>query len=218
MRFQIRPIVGAANLALGVERGVHHLGDTVAVHGSEHGGEADAADAAEDDVEGHVDLGVLAPELFRGHVDAAARRNDDAHGLVHHIDALEDVDHGRVVCGGDAQDVDRVHQAVHHAVAALHADDYLTARGREGVVADGRREGVCIGVGGVVAVVFGGGEGVASLAEAGEGDEGACGWEPLAGLEQDIGSIGWLEGEGQAGHGEEVELEDRIRSVLGLGF
>lgn len=142
MRFQIRPIVGAANLALRVDRGVHHLGDAIAVHGSEHGGEADAADAAEDNVEGHVDLGVLAPELLGGNVDAAARRDDDAHGLVHHVDALEDVDHGGVFGGGDAQDVDRVHQAIHHAVAALHADDDLSARGREGVVADGRRDGV----------------------------------------------------------------------------
>lgn len=208
MRFQIRPIVGAANLALGVERGVHHLGDAIAVHGSEHGGESYTADAAEDDVEGHVDLGVLAPELLRGHVDAAARRDDDAHGLVHHVDAFEDVDHGGVLGGGDAQDVDRVHQAVHHAVAALHADDDLATRDREGVVADGRREGVCVGVGGVVAVVFEGGEGVAGMAEAREGDEGACGWEPLAGLEQDVGSVGGLEGEGQAGHGEELEPED----------
>lgn len=55
--------------------------------------------------------------------------------------------------------------------------------------------------------MFGAGEGEAGMTEAGEGDEGACGWEPLAGLEQDVGSVGGLESDGQAGHGEEVEVE-----------
>ena len=45
----------------------------------------------------------------------------------------------------------------------------------------------------VVVVVFGGGEGLAGLAEGGESYEGACGWEPLAGLEEDIGSVSGLE-------------------------
>ena len=65
--------------------GVDHLGETIAVHRSEHRSEADTAHAAEDDVEGHVDL------------DAAARRDDDADDLVDDVDALEHVDGGLIV-------------------------------------------------------------------------------------------------------------------------
>ena len=130
------PVVGAADLVLGVDGGVDHLGDGLAVHGGEHGGEADVADAAEDDVEGHVDLGVLAAELLGGDVDAAARRDDDADGLVDDVDALEDVDGVVVVGDGDAEDVDAVDEAIHDAVAALDADDDLAAGGSEGVIAD----------------------------------------------------------------------------------
>lgn len=168
MHFDGGPVIGAADLVLGVDGGVHHLGDALAVHGGEHGGEADAADPAENDVEGHVDLGVLATELLRRDVDAAARRYDDTDGLVDDVDALEHV-HGVVVVGhGDAEDVDAVHQAVHHAVAALHADDDLAARGRQGVVANGLR---CVGV--VRDGVLVGGEGTAGLAECRECAEGA---------------------------------------------
>ncbi len=78
------------------------------MHRAKHGGQADATDSTEDDVESHVDLGVLAAELLRGDINAAARRDDDAHGLVHDVDALEDVD-GVVVFaidGGDPEHVD----------------------------------------------------------------------------------------------------------------
>lgn len=102
------PILGAADLVLGVDGGVNHLGDALAVHGGEHGGEADVADAAEDDVECHVDLGVLASELLRRDVDAAAGGDDDADGLVDDVDALEDVDGVVVVGDGYAEDVDAV--------------------------------------------------------------------------------------------------------------
>ena len=47
-----------------------HLGETIAVHRTEHRSEADTAHAAEDDVESHVDLGVLTAEFLRSHVDA----------------------------------------------------------------------------------------------------------------------------------------------------
>ena len=162
------PCFGAADLVLGVDGRVDHLGDALAVHGGEHGGEADVANAAEDDVEGHVDLCVLAAELLRRDVDAAARRDDNAHGLVDDVDALEHV-HGVVVVGdGDAEDVDAVHEAVHDAVAALDADDDLAAGRSEGVVADGFR-----GVGVVRGRVLVGGEGAARVAEGGEGAEGA---------------------------------------------
>lgn len=138
------------------------------MHGGEHGGEPDVADAAEDDVERHVDLGILAAELLRRNVDAAAGGDDDADGLVDDVDALEDVDGVVVVGDGDAEDIDAVHEAVHDAVAALDADDDLAARGGEGVVADGLG-----GVGVVGGGVLVGGEGAARLAEGGEGTEGA---------------------------------------------
>lgn len=54
----------------------------------------------------------------------------------------------------------------------------------------------------MVVVVFGGGEGLAGLAEGGESYEGACRWEPLAGLEEDIGSVSGLERKSQARHGD----------------
>lgn len=169
------------------------------MHRAEHGGEADVADAAEDDVERHVDLGVLAAELLRRDVDAAAGGDDDADGLVDDVDALEDVDGGVVVGGGDAEDVDGVDEAVHHAVPALHADDHLAAGGGERVVTDGFDGGV--GGVGVGVGVLGGGEGEAGLAEGGEGDEGSGWGEPLAGLEEDVGPIGGLKRERQARHG-----------------
>lgn len=78
------------------------------MHGGEHGGEADVADAAEDDVESHVDLGVFPAELLRSDVDAAAGGDDNADGLVDDVDALEDVDGVVVVGDGDAEDVDAV--------------------------------------------------------------------------------------------------------------
>jgi hypothetical protein len=53
---------------------------------------------------------------------------------------------------------------------------------------------VVVGSGGVV--VFGGSEGEASLTKGGESHESACRWEPLAGLEKDIGSVGGLERDG----------------------
>lgn len=53
------------------------------------------------------------------------------------MDALEDVDGVVVVGGGDAEDVDRVHEAVDDAVAALDADDELAGGGGEGVVPEG---------------------------------------------------------------------------------
>lgn len=42
------------------------------------------------------------------------------------------------------------------------------------------------------------------MAEGGEGDEGAGGREPLAGLEEDVGSVDGLEREGEAGHGSDL--------------
>lgn len=162
------PCFGAADLVLGVDGGVDHLGDALAVHSGKHSGEADVADAAEDDVEGHVDLGVLAAELFRRDVDAAAGSDDDADGLVDDVDALEDVDGVVVVGDGDAEDIDAVHEAVDDAVAALDADDDLAAGSGEGIIADGLG-----GVGVVRGGVLVGGEGAARLAEGGEGAEGA---------------------------------------------
>lgn len=162
------PSAGATDLVLGVDGGVDHLGDALAVHGGEHGGEADVADAAEDDVESHVDLSVLAAELLRRDIDAAARRDDDADGLVDDVDALEDIDGVVVVGDGDAEDVDAVHEAVYDAVAALNADDDLATGGGEGVVADGLG-----GVGVVRGRVLVGGESAAGLAKRGEGAKGA---------------------------------------------
>lgn len=136
MHLRREPRIGAADLVLGVNGGVDHLGDALAVHGGKHGGETDVADAAEDNVKGHVDLGVLAAELLRRDIDAAARRHDNTDGLVYDVDALEHVDGVVMVRDGYAEHVDAVHEAVHHAVAALHPDDDLAARRREGIVAD----------------------------------------------------------------------------------
>lgn len=114
------------------------------------------------------------------------------------MDALKDVDRVIVISCGDPQYVDAVDESVHDSVPALDADDYLATRGSEWVVADGVDGGV--GIGGVslvvVVVVLGCGEGEAGLAEGREGDEGPGGWEPLAGLEKDVGAIGGLEREG----------------------
>lgn len=120
------------------------------MHRSEHRSEADTAHAAEDDVESHVDLGVLTAELLRSHVDAAAGRDDDADGLVDDVDALEDVDGGLIVVligGGDSEHVDRVHETVHNAVPAFHSDNELAARGGERIVAE-RGDGVGVSIGG----------------------------------------------------------------------
>lgn len=165
------------------------------MEGGEDGGEAHAADAAEDDVEGHVDLRVLAVELLGGDVDAAAGGDEDADGLVDGVDAVEDVGG---VGGGDGEDVDGVDEAVDDAVLGLGADGELAAGGGEGVVAEGgfggdRGRGFVVG--------GGKGEGEAGLAEGGERGEGAGGGEPLAGLEKDVGAVCGLEGEGEARHG-----------------
>lgn len=103
-----------------------------------------------------------------------------------------------MIGGGDSENVDRVHEAINDPIPAFDADDYLAARGRQGIVADGIDGGIGIGgvVVAVVVAVFGGSEGVASLAEGGEGDEGAGGREPLASLEEDVGAIGRLKREG----------------------
>lgn len=76
------------------------------MHRRQHRGEANVADAPEDDVQSHVDLGVLAAELLRGDVDTAAGGDDDADSLVDDVDALEDVDGVVVIGRGDAEDVD----------------------------------------------------------------------------------------------------------------
>lgn len=78
------------------------------MHRGQHGGEPDAAHAAENNVERHVDLSILAAKLLRGDVDAAAGGDDDADGLVDDVDALEDVDGVVMVGGGNAEDVDAV--------------------------------------------------------------------------------------------------------------
>ena len=120
------------------------------MHRSEHCSEADTAHAAEDDVESHVDLGVLTAEFLRSHVDAATRRDDDADGLVDDVDALEHVDGGLIVVligGGNSEHVDRVHETVHNAVPAFHSDDELAARGGERIVAE-RGDGVGVSIGG----------------------------------------------------------------------
>ena len=120
------------------------------MHRSEHCSEADTAHTAEDDVESHVDLGVLTAEFLRSHVDAAARRDDDTDGLVNDVDALEHVDGGLIVVligGGNSEHVDRVHETVHNAVPAFHSDDELAARGGERIVAEGG-DGVGVSIGG----------------------------------------------------------------------
>lgn len=108
--------------------------------GGEDVGEPDGSNTPEHDIEGHVDLRVLAVELLRRDVDAAAGGHDHVHGLVDRVDALEDVVGAAVpvaVGRGDAQDVDAVDEAVYNAVLALDADQELTAGGGEGVVAEG---------------------------------------------------------------------------------
>lgn len=59
---------------------------------------------------------------------------------------------------------------------------------------------------GVVRVKFGSGKCEASFPEGGGGDKGACRREPLSGLDEDVGSVGGLESEGQAGHGVDLKL------------
>lgn len=103
-----------------------------------------------------------------------------------------------MVGGGDAQNVDAVNESVDDAITALDADDELTTSGGEWVVADGIngvRGGIGVGGGLVGLVVLGCGESEAGLTKGGESNKGSGGWEPLAGLEQDVGSIGGLERE-----------------------
>lgn len=96
---------------------------------SQHCGESDVANAPQDNVEGHIDLGVLTAELLGGYLDAATGGDNDADGLVNDVDALEDIDGVVVVCGGDAQNIDAVNESVYDPISALNADDELTAGG-----------------------------------------------------------------------------------------
>jgi len=87
--------------------------------GGEDLGEADGANAVEDEVEGEIDLGVLAVHLLGGDVDATAGCDDDGDGLVDSVGDGEGVDSGGGMVGasgGDPQHVDGVDEAVHHAV------------------------------------------------------------------------------------------------------
>lgn len=116
---------------------------------SEHGSESDVANAPEDNVEGHIDLGVLAAELLWGHVNASTGGDDDADGLINDVDAVKDIDGVVMVGGGDTQNVDTVDEPVHDPITALDADDELAAGGGKWVVADGG-DGVSglVGIGG----------------------------------------------------------------------
>lgn len=188
--------------------------------GGEDLGEADGADAVEDEVEGEVDLRVLAVHLLRRDVDAAARGDDDGDGLVDGVGDGEGVDGGGGVVGGggDAEHVDGVDEAVHDAVLRLHPDHELPRPGGERVVADGleRRRGR----GGRrrrQLLLLPAGEVEAGEAEGGDGGEGAGDGEPGAGLEEDVRAVHRLEGDREARH-----RRRRCRRVagerLGLGF
>lgn len=167
------------------------------MHRTKHRREPDIANSPENNVQCHIDLGILPSELLGRNVNATAGGDDDADGLIDDVDALEDVDRVVVIGGGDSEDVDGVHEAVDDSVPALDADDDLAAGGGQGIVADGIDGGIGVGVLVVVGlVVFSGGEGEAGLAEGGERDEGSGGREPLAGLEENVGAIGGLEREG----------------------
>lgn len=96
------------------------------MHRTQHCRQANTTDAAQDDIKRHVNFGVLTVEFLGSDVNAAARRYDDANGLVNDVDALEDIDGVIVIGVGDAKDVDGVDESVDDAVAGLDTDDELS--------------------------------------------------------------------------------------------
>ncbi|KAL6002000.1 hypothetical protein ACLOJK_040564 [Asimina triloba] len=172
---------------------LHHLGEAVTVEGGEDVGEADAVGAAEDDVECHIDLGVLAVDLLGGDVDTADRDSlfDDG-GAVEAVDELD---------GGDDEDVDGV-------------DEALVVGGDEGDISEGGVEVVGDESGLVRIMVMGmlvvvvevveevvavvavavavGGEAETVEAEGSEGGKGAEWWEAFSSLKQNVKSVDGL--------------------------
>lgn len=82
------PGFDAKDLVLNVDGKVDHFGDVLAVHGCEHGDEADVANVAEDNVEGHVYLNILVIELCRRDISAAIGCDN----ITHNLDEFKDVD------------------------------------------------------------------------------------------------------------------------------
>lgn len=128
-------------------------------------------------------------QLLCSDINALASSDYDTYGLIDGIDGVEDVD---IVAGGDTENVDGVDEAIYDAVLGLDADGDLATGGGEGVVAEE------IWFGGFGFGFGFGAEGKAGGAEGGEGRKSA-GWrEPFAGLEEDVGSVNWLERKGKA--------------------
>jgi hypothetical protein len=76
------PGISTTGAGLCVRGGVDHASEVAAMDGCENLGEAYGTDALEDEVEGEVDLRVLAVHLLGGDVDAAAGGDDDIDGLI----------------------------------------------------------------------------------------------------------------------------------------
>lgn len=170
--------------------------------GGEDLGEADGADAVEDEIEREVDLGVLAVDLVGGDVDAAAGGDDDGDGLVDGVGDGEGVDGGGGVVGGggDAEHVDGVDEAVDDAVLRLDAHHQLPRPGGQRVVADGVERGGGGGGGGGGMLLLAAGEVEAREAEGGDGGEGARDGEPGARLQEDVRAVHRLQGDREARH------------------
>jgi hypothetical protein len=105
------PGISTTGAGLCVRGGVDHASEVAAMDGCENLGEAYGTDALEDEVEGEVDLRVLAVHLLGGDVDATAGGDDDVDGLIDGVRDGERVDVGRgMVSGGcDTEHVYGVH-------------------------------------------------------------------------------------------------------------